>query len=762
MRRTDKAPPRLEADCDQAEEQISRSFQDRREDLANATGEVRDARLVLVRGMAALEKIRRESASDYRDLFELSPDAIFVWDANGVIRAANESAASLLGYDKAENLIGRTWQGLVAPEDRQALAEEARRPGASAGASECEFRLLRSDGTSIFVQGRTRAFVGETENSAKTMVIARDISARKATEEAMHLSEARFRSAFEFAGHGMALIDLQARFLEVNPEFCRQAGYTEDEILARTSVEFIYPEDIGNILENVQRLNNGEIPCFETEIRYIRKSGEIVWVQINSSMVRDAAGAPLYHVVHVLDINGRRAAEAALLGQARHDQLTGLPNRPAFLERLEDAFAASRRGTGAFAVLYLDLDGFKDVNDTLGHVAGDRLLRAVATRLKNNVRESDVTARFGGDEFAVLQIGSRGPSDAGATAATLTKCLAAPYQIDGNDVRVTASVGISFYDPAIADPEEMLTQADLALYRAKEEGRDRYCFHSAELDRNVRERVTLSSELRAAIENHELELHYQPQVELASGRILGLEALVRWNHPRRGLLMPDLFIPIAERTGSIFALGRWVLGQACQQIKTWRDQGIAPPLVAINVSAAELRDYPEFEQFFTESLHRWSVAPGEIELELTESALMESTHTQMRGDALARIEALGTSVAIDDFGTGHSSLALLSAYPLNRLKIAQRFVRGVPDNARDVAITKATLSLARDLHVKVVAEGIETKAQLDFLVSAGCVVGQGFCFSRAAPAERAAELLRRGFIEPNFDEGREERQAAPA
>ncbi len=1005
MPRTVNAPPRTEANLGRADEQFSRMLPDRREDPANAAVENSNERFGLMRGTAALEKAWRESAGDYRDLFELSPDAIMVWNASDAVQAANKSAATLLGYDKAENLIGWSWQSFVVPEDRQALTEAVRRLSESGGACEREFRLLRKDGTSIFVQGRTGVVLDEAGNPAKTIAIARDvtrrkraedalreserayrdlfelspdgivawdrdgviqtanvpaakllgydnpddmigkhwldfiapeerpalieqvrkaedgagtaeaefqtsrkdgsriflqsrlhvaldktgkpgqsilitrditarkaaeearylsetrfrsafdaaghgmalvgldgrflkvnaaycritgyseeellartfaditctedvadnvsdaqrirngeisslqtekryvrkdggivwvqlnvsvvrdaagrpthqvtqaqdITARKRAEEAMYLSEARFRSAFEFAGHGMALVGLDGRFLKVNPAFCQQAGYSEDEILGRTFMFVIYPEDLGDVVKNARRLNSDEIPTYEMELRYVRKNGEIVWVQLNSSTVRNAAGAPSYHVVHTLDINGRKVAEAALRAQARYDQLTGLPNRPAFLEQLRDAFESSRRGAAAFAVLYLDLDGFKDVTDTLGHVAGDRLLQAVAARLKNNVRESDVTARFGGDEFAVLQIGLNDPSDAGAMAATLTKCLGAPYQLDGNEVRVTASIGISFYDSTIADPEEMLTQADLALYRAKEEGRDRYCFHSEELDRNVRERVALTNELRAALGNQELELYYQPQVELASGRILGLEALVRWNHPQRGLLMPDLFIPIAERTGTIFALGRWVLDEACRQIKAWRDQGIAPPLLAINVSAAELHDYAKFEQFLAESLKRWSVAPGDIELELTESVLMEAS--QMHSDALARIKALGTSIAIDDFGTGYSSLAYLSAYPLSRLKIAQRFVLGIPDNAGDVAITRATLSLARELGVKVIAEGVETKAQLDFLVSAGCVVGQGFGFSRAVQAAHAADLLRQEFIEPNFDEG---------
>ena len=291
----------------------------------------------------------------------------------------------------------------------------------------------------------------------------------------------------------------------------------------------------------------------------------------------------------------------------------------------------------------------------------------------------------------------------------------------------------------------MLTQADLALYRAKDEGRNRYCFHAEELDREVREHFTLTNELRAALDNHELELYYQPQVERTSGRIVGLEALVRWNHPRRGLLLPDLFIPLAEQTGTICPLGHWVLDQACRQFKAWRDQGIAPSRLAINVSASELCICTGFEEDLAEDLKRWSIGPGEIELELTESVLMETT--QIHGDALARVPRLGASIAIDDFGTGYSSLAYLSAYPVDRLKLAQRFILGIPENASAIAITRVMLSLARELGINVVAEDVQTKVQLDFLVSAGCLVGQGFYFSKAVLAERATEFLRRGLVE---------------
>jgi diguanylate cyclase (GGDEF)-like protein/PAS domain S-box-containing protein len=549
----------------------------------------------------------------------------------------------------------------------------------------------------------------------------------------------------------MALVDLDGRFLKVNAAFCRITGYSEDEMLARTFADITFGDDVAVSMDAARRMRAAEISNFEMEKRYVRKDGGIVWVQLNVSMVHDATGAPVHQVAQAQDITHRKAMEAGLLKRALRDSLTGLPNRPAFVERLQEAFASGKRGGRGFAVLYLDLDRFKEVNDTLGHAAGDRLLQEVAARLKGAVRDTDFIARFGGDEFAILQTDLNDPADTGVLAVKLTKLLAAAYQIGGNDVLVSASTGISFYGTGVADPEAMLTQADLALYRAKAAGRDQYCFHSTELDREVHERIELNGELRAALENHELEIYYQPQVELVSGRIVGLEALVRWNHPRRGLVMPTVFIPIAETTGSIPALGRWELDQVCRQIKAWRDQGITPPRLAINVSAAELRGRSEFEQFLADCLQRWAVAPGDIELEFTETVLMETAQTH--GDALARLKTLGVGVAIDDFGTGWSSLAYLSAHPVDHLKIAQKFVLGIPDNADGMAITKLTLNLARSLGAGVIAEGVQTKAQLEFLVSAGCTVGQGFYFSRAVQAERASKFLHRGYVEPGANDG---------
>ncbi len=429
---------------------------------------------------------------------------------------------------------------------------------------------------------------------------------------------------------------------------------------------------------------------------------------------------------------------------AQHDSLTGLANRRVFNERLAEAFAASRRGAPSFAVLYFDLDRFKDINDTLGHPAGDLLLRQVADRVRGTVRSGDVVARFGGDEFAILQPQAL-DEKAANLAGRINEVLARPFVIEGNDVHITASVGIAQYSHEIAAPDEIIMQADVALYRAKEDGRNCYRFHSEALNREVRERVVLADELRHAAERNELRLYYQPQVALACGRIVGLEALLRWEHPRRGLLDPSKFIAIAERTGSIALLGQWAFEEACRQMAAWREQGIAPQLLAVNFSAIQLKASAETERFIAESVARWQIRPFEMEVELTESVLMEVT--EQHSETLDRLRQLGLRIAIDDFGTGYSSLNYLTRYPLNRLKIAQDLVFRVIEDPRNATVVRAAIRLAVELGIECIAEGVETEAQAKFLIAAGCDFGQGYYFSRPVGAVRVAELLRAGTIQ---------------
>jgi diguanylate cyclase (GGDEF)-like protein len=440
---------------------------------------------------------------------------------------------------------------------------------------------------------------------------------------------------------------------------------------------------------------------------------------------------------HTLSLEQANRTIATL---ADADPLTGLANRRVFLDRLALAFAANRRTADPFAILLLDLDNFKNINDTLGHPAGDTLLREVAVRLSRAVRETDLVARLGGDEFAILQLGVNNPDDAGALASRIAASLAAPCKIAGSNAHVTASIGIGIWSAAIAGSEALVMQADLALYRAKDDGRNCYRFHVTELDRQVHERVVVAEELRRGIERGELELHYQPLVELRSGRIIGLEALARWNHPERGLIMPSVFIPLAEQSGSIVALGRWVIDEACRQLRVWRDQNILAPLVSVNVSALQLRTGCDLARDVSSSLVRWGIAPTDLEIELTESVLMEAA--QRHSKNLEQLRQLGVRIAIDDFGTGYSSFGYLATYPVTRLKIAQELVFPVTTDSRSAAVVRAAIDLGNALGIEVIAEGVETGAHARFLATAGCGQAQGYHFSRPLDAARATEFLR--------------------
>jgi diguanylate cyclase (GGDEF)-like protein len=447
-----------------------------------------------------------------------------------------------------------------------------------------------------------------------------------------------------------------------------------------------------------------------------------------------------HHAARMMGVN-QKASDLA-----RRDPLTSLANRRAFMERLGAAFAATRRGAKPFAVLYFDLDHFKDVNDTLGHAAGDELLHEVAARVLGAVRGNDIVARFGGDEFAILQSDADDLAAAGTLALKIGKIVAEPYSIGGNEVHISASIGISRYTPEVAGPDAVMIQADLALYRAKTDGRNCVRFHSAELDREVTERVIITDELRGAAERDELELYYQPQVDIRSGRIAGMEALLRWNHPTRGQIPPSVFIPIAERSGQIQPLGQWALDAACRQLQLWQSEGIAPETVGVNFSALQFKGSADVDRDVAASLDKWGIAPGKIEIELTESVLMDIT--QQQSDRFERLRRRGVRIAIDDFGTGYSSLNYLANYPINRIKIAQELVFGVDTDSRSATVVRAAIRLAHELGIEIIAEGVETEGQEKFLLSAGCEHAQGYYFSRPVTAARATALLRTGTIRP--------------
>jgi diguanylate cyclase (GGDEF)-like protein/PAS domain S-box-containing protein len=509
--------------------------------------------------------------------------------------------------------------------------------------------------------------------------------------------------------------------------------------------DLIHPEDAAAVDETLAQIfdKNSERGVFE--FRMMTGEGDYRWVENQFAPIRNAAGRVIEIEGLLFDITERKAAEAEILHLARTDPLTGLANRATFFERLQQAFAASRRGAASFALLSLDIDRFKDVNDTLGHPAGDQLLTTVAERLEASVRESDIVARLGGDEFAILQYGLADTADAGALAIKIRSALAMPMTLSGNELHLTASIGISIYAEEIAAPDDMLSQADVALYRAKEEGRDQYRFHTEELDQYVREQVSLTRELETAISREEFELHYRPHVEVGTGKIVGMEALVRWRHPARGLLMPSAFLAMAERSGVIVSIGRWVLDRACRQMSLWRRAGIAPPTLAVNIAHAQIKGGNEFVQFVTQTLEKWGLGPGELQFDIAESMLARAAMAQ--NDVLGRLRKLGIRISIDEFGTKNSTLDHLRRYRVNCLKIPRPLIDAAPRDPDSAAMVRAIIGIARELNIEVIAQGVETQAQWTFLTTASPVSKvQGFYSSEPVPAGRAAKLLRRAFI----------------
>jgi diguanylate cyclase (GGDEF)-like protein/PAS domain S-box-containing protein len=524
-------------------------------------------------------------------------------------------------------------------------------------------------------------------------------------------------------------------------------GHDPRTLLASTNwaEQLIHSEDLAKVGETMRSVLNKDAAGASIEFRLRAGDGALRWVENRYVPVRDKEGRLIEVEGIVIDITERKAAEEKITLLARTDALTGLANRATFTERLSQAFAGAQRGANPFAIHYLDLDKFKPVNDTFGHPVGDLLLQQVAQRLKSCTRETDLVARLGGDEFAILQGEMKEPANAGTLAAKIQTALALPFSINGHEVNISVSIGISAYAPDSAGADAMLVQADLALYRSKDEGRNQYHFHSDDLDREVLDRFTLAGEIKKAIERNEFELEYQPQVELSTENIVGMEALIRWNHPTRGQLAPGLFIPIAEKNGSIVALGRWVLDQACRQMSIWRKEKLQLSVIAVNLSLFQLKNGQELVRDVTETLAKWNLVPSDLEFDVTEATLAQLTWTQ--NPILPQLRELGVKIAIDDFGSEYSSFDYVRAYRVNHLKVAQSFINRSTTDPESAATIRAIVNFARDIGIVVIAQGVETEQQRDLLTLTDVTTqAQGFHFSKAVGAERASEMLRHGSL----------------
>jgi diguanylate cyclase (GGDEF)-like protein/PAS domain S-box-containing protein len=577
----------------------------------------------------------------------------------------------------------------------------------------------------------------------------RDVTDQKTCELTLRESEERFRAVSDAAQDAIIIVDTDAKITYWNNAARRIFGYTPDEAIGRCVYEWLVPtrwrEKVRLSASTFATVGRDELSGKTLELAAIRKDGAEIPIELSISGV--LLGDKWHAVAILRDITERKRTAEQIGYAARHDELTGLGNRTLFVDELQHAITRSKAAGESVAVLYIDLDNFKDVNDTLGHAAGDELLRTIAKRLQANVRETDTVARFGGDEFVLIEFGLRGPANAAILASKLLKTIAEPLSIQGHEIRPGASVGIAVYGLDSPDAETLLSHADVALYRAKSEGRGTYRFFTEAMDVAIQTRVALGADLRDALGTPQIFLMYQPQVDIGTGRVVGVEALARWRHPKKsGLIPPAKFIPLAEQSGLIVALGHWVLRESCRQMKEWLDAGVAPPQISVNVSGLQFKTPLELEDDIASVLADTGLPARHLELELTESVLMDASDKQQ--EVLLRLRKAGLRIAIDDFGNGYSSLNYLARFPVDRIKIAQNFVSGLADAPRNAVIVRTSIGLAHELNLDVVIEGVETAEQLERVRSWGGRIVQGYYFSRPLPPINLTALLGESRIHP--------------
>jgi diguanylate cyclase (GGDEF)-like protein/PAS domain S-box-containing protein len=548
----------------------------------------------------------------------------------------------------------------------------------------------------------------------------------------------RFRMAMDSTVDAIFLTSRTTmKFVEVNATASVLLGYTREELLGLAPTELLGTA-IKDLTSTFDAVIGGDTTDTLVKTRVRRKDGSVFPVELHRYARRSGDDWIIVDVLH--DITERELAEERLVHLAHHDPLTGLPNRTLFYDTLKKTLSFAARKNSQVAVMFLDVDHFKDINDTLGHVIGDKVLALIAERLVGCVRLRDTVGRLGGDEFAFI-LPIENELGAGVVADKIRKALHEPLRVDGNDVNLTASIGITMYPSDATRPEVLVKYADTAMYGAKHAGRDIFCFFKPQMNSDVRARLELEQSLRRAIDNEEFVLHYQPKVELNTGRVVGVEALLRWQRPGHGLVPPNQFIPVLEATGLIREVGNWVIVQACKQIAAWASNDIGPRRVAVNVSARQFLD-ADLDHQIGVALLAYGVPADALELELTESSLIADT--QLTIATLQKLKARGVQVSLDDFGTGYSCLAYLRQFPIDKLKIDIAFIRNVTTNLADAAMTETIIRIAHSLNMDVIAEGVETAAQLSHLVRQGCDQMQGYYFSRPLPLPALEELLRRG------------------
>jgi diguanylate cyclase (GGDEF)-like protein/PAS domain S-box-containing protein len=708
---------------------VEQLVEERTRELAQKNADLQRESQQRQQGEAALA----HSEERFRTVFDSAGTAIAFADASGHLLSVNDAFARLVGYDRT-GLIGMNFGAFTHPDD---LAHEKKMIADLVAGRSNHFRIekryIRRDGRELWVDVTVSAPRNADGTAAYLVGVVTDIDERKQAERHLRLSA----EVFEHLGEAIMITDADNRIVSVNRAFTTITGYALDEVIGSNpkvlssgrQARAFYQELWTELLEK---------GVWQGEVWDRRKSGELYPQWLNISVVRDADGRCTHHVAVFSDISERKAVEERIRYLAEVDALTNLPNRVVLSDRLEQTLELSRRAEQQFAVLFLDIDRFKNINDSLGHSVGDALLRETAMRLRAALRVTDTVTRQGGDEFVILLPDVHDEDQVAHLANKILETVARPLNVEQHVLSTTASIGVAMFPADGNDVETLLKNADAAMYVAKSSGRNNVRFFTRDMNARVQEFLRTETDLRRALAEGELRLHYQPQIDVRSGQVVAAEALVRWQHPERGLILPGQFIHVAEESGLISEIGEWVMYEACRQNREWQQRGLRRIPVSVNLSAMELHRGGVVEQV-ERVLQRTGLGPGSLEVEVTESMLMRDVEQVI--DVLQRLRDKGVLIALDDFGTGYSSLAYLQRFPLSTLKVDRSFVRDIFYDRNDAAICRAIIALGRTLGLKVVAEGVETEEQLNFLRQNHCDSAQGSLFSWGVPPEQMEAFL---------------------
>ena len=664
-------------------------------------------------------------------------------DAIWTMEYVSDGCHKLTGY-RPDELVFNTrvsYDQMTLPEDRERVSRTIHRALENNESFDVEYRIERADGRVCWVLERGVGIRDANGRLAWIEGFIQDISERMVINEMLREAVRRYSSIFEHATEGIFQTTPEGRYLNTNPALASIYGHASpDDLIAHLHdiprQLYVLPERRAEFVRLMQE--QGVVRNFESQV--YRNDGSIIWISENARAVKNTDGSVQFFEGTVVDITERRQHEAELEYQASHDSLTGLPNRSLLHDRIEQAIVRARRDSKRVAVVFVDLDHFKLINDSLGHHIGDRLLLEVADRLMTCIRSHDTVARQGGDEFVLVLTEQHDADETLTIVNRLLEVISLPWVNDGQEYGLSCSIGISCYPQDGDDPDALLRCADTAMYKAKASGRSTFHVYTPELNQAISERLELENSLRHALERDEFRVYYQPRIEVASSRIIGAEALIRWDCPGKGLIPPDSFISIAEETGLIIPIGQWILQEACRQNSAWQQAGLPPISVSVNLSPIQFR-HAGLVQSVAAALQQANLDPACLELELTESFVMHDA--ERINIAMQSLKALGVDIAVDDFGTGYSSLSYLKRFPVDRLKVDKSFVRDIDSDPDDAAIVRAIITLGHALGLKVVAEGVETRAHLEFLQQHGCDELQGYYFSRPVPAHDMETLLRK-------------------